>query len=346
MPGKKITVREIALASGVSIGTVSRALKGQPGLSDETRAQILKVASTLRYDVTRLRKSRPSRILFLYPRVLGAVAANQFYSLVLHGVESACREEDVSLSLLSVAAGDDIARQVHRDSADALLAMGHFDPEIMNAMRNCDLPMVLALNSHPAYRCISDDNLRGAYLATQHLIAGGAQRPALIIGPLTHASMSQRAKGFRSALFEAGLLANPNLEVELDTSLEYAEAGRQAMRQLLALPSPPDAVFAFNDDTALNAIAACTEAGLRVPQDIRFVGYDDIAVAARGSPSLTTIRVDKEAIGREAAMALIEDNTGPGEIVLPVELVVRESSVTSAAPATARRSGAKRRVAA
>ena len=84
-------------------------------------------------------------------------------------------------------------------------------------------------------------------------------------------------------------------EIIRTLSVPYDEAGRRAMRQLLALPAPPDAVFAYNDETALNAMLACAEAGVRVPEDVRFVGYDDIAAAARSKPALSTIRVDKEA---------------------------------------------------
>jgi LacI family repressor for deo operon, udp, cdd, tsx, nupC, and nupG len=329
MPGKNVTIRELAQAAKVSIGTVSRALKNQPGLSAQTRAEVLRVAQAMGYDLGKLRTGKPRRILFLYSRQLDALATNQFYSVVLHGVESACRKAGVSLSLLSVAAGDDIDAQVRRHEAEALVGVGFFDVETMAKMRACELPLVLADHFHAGVRCVNDDNVHGAWLATRHLLEGGAQRPALILGPLAHYSVALRAKGFRRALFEAGRLADPELEVALDMSVPYDEAARQAMRHLLALPQRPDAVFAYNDETALNAMAACHEAGLRVPQDIRFIGYDDIAAAARSKPALSTVRVDKEALGREAAMLLIEGRANAGETLLPVDLVVRESTAVA-----------------
>src|ERR1700712_4366847 len=95
---KNVTVRELAQAANVSIGTVSRALKGQPGLSEHTRAQVLRVAHELGYDLGKLRTGQPRRILFLYSRLLDSLATNQFYSVVLHGAETACREAGILLS--------------------------------------------------------------------------------------------------------------------------------------------------------------------------------------------------------------------------------------------------------
>ncbi|MCE4540298.1 LacI family transcriptional regulator [Pelomonas sp. P7] len=321
-----VTIRELAEAAGVSIGTVSRALKGQPGLSEQTRAQVLGVAQRMGYDVGKLRTGKPRRMLFLYNRSIGSLATNPFYSYVLHGAETACREAGVPLSMMSVLGGEDIAVQVRRHEAEALLGAGYFDPEAMEAIRRCELPLVLVDHFYPGVRCVNDDNQLGAWLATRHLLEGGAKRVAAIFGPLAHHSVSLRAKGFRRALYEAGRLFDPDYEVTLDPSLEYRDAGRDAMRRLLELPEPPDAVFAYNDSTAIFAMEVCHEHGLRVPQDIRFIGYDDIEEAAHSKPPLSTVKMDKEALGHVAARALIEGDTAPNDASLPVELVVRESS--------------------
>lgn len=326
MADRGVTIRELAEAAGVSIGTVSRALKGQPGLSEQTRAQVLSVAQQLGYDTAKLRTGKPRRLLFLYSRTIGSLANNPFYSYVLHGAETACRDPGVPLSIMSVVGGDDIAGQIRRHEADALLVAGYIDPEAMDAVRQCELPLVLVDHFYPGVRCVNDDNLRGGWLATQHLLEGKAQRIAAIFGPLAHYSVSLRAKGFRRALFEAGRLFDPDYEVILDPSLEYRDAGRDAMRRLLELPAPPDAVFVYNDSTAMTAIEYCQEQGLRVPEDIRFVGYDDIEEAARFKPPLTTVKMDKEALGYMAARALLEGDVAPNDASLPVELVVRESS--------------------
>lgn len=323
-----LTIRELARLAGVSIGTVSRALKGQPGPSASTRAEVLRVAEEHGYDLGRLRSGRPRRILLVYNRSLvGSLAANLFYSYVLHGVETACREgEEVVLSVLSVAPTDDIVARIKRHEPDGLISVGYFDTDCMDALRACELPMVLADHYLPGLRCVNDDNLQGALMATKHLIDGGAKRVAAIFGPPVHHSIALRAKGFRRALFEARILADPELEITLDPELPYDEAAREAMRRLLALPERPDAVFAYNDLTALHAMDTCREAGIRVPEDIRFVGYDDIEAASHSEPSLTTVKLDKESLGYTAAMALIEGDTEPGDTLLTVELVVRSSS--------------------
>lgn len=342
-----VTIRELAQAAGVSIGTVSRALKGQPGLSDETRGAVLSFAQKLGYDTAKLRTGKPRRMLFLYSRSIGSLATNPFYSYVLHGAETACREAGVPLSLMSVLAGDDIAGQVRRHEAEALLGAGYFDPEAMEAIRRCELPLVLVDHFYPGVRCVNDDNQQGAWLATRHLLDGGAKRVAAIFGPLAHHSVSLRAKGFRRALYEAGRLFDPEYEVTLDPALEYRDAGRDAMHRLLELPEPPDAVFAYNDSTAMFAIELCHELGLRVPEDIRFIGYDDIEEAAHNKPPLSTVKMDKEALGHVAARALIEGDVEPSDASLPVELVIRESSrIAVAEPAVAPARKAKRQVAA
>lgn len=340
-----VTIRELARLAGVSIGTVSRSLKGQPGPSASTRAEVLRVAEQHGYDLGRLRVGKPRRILLVYNRSLqGSLAANHFYSYVLHGVETACREADqVVLSVLSVAPSDDICARVRRHEPDGLLSVGYFDTECMDALRSCDLPMVLADHFVPGLRCVNDDNLNGALMATRYLIETGARRVAGIFGPPVHHSIALRTKGFRRALFEAQILADPELEVTLDPDLPYAEASRDAMRRLLALPQRPDAVFAYNDITALHAMEACHAAGLRVPQDIRFIGYDDIDAAAHSEPGLSTVRLDKEALGFAAAMALIEGDTAPGDTLLPVELVLRGSTEVDQPRASRRRAGAAKK---
>jgi DNA-binding LacI/PurR family transcriptional regulator len=332
MNKRNTTIREVASAAGVSIGTVSRALKGQSGLSDATRSKVIEVAQALGYDYDKLREKRPRRILFLYRRAIGSLASNVFYSHVLHGAESCCRDAGVLVSLMSVGTGDDLVAQIHKHEPDALLAAGYFDDEPMDLIRQSAVPWVLVDHMVPGVHCFNADNQHGAWLATRHLLDGGAKRVAAIFGPLTHHSVALRAKGFRRALFEAQVLADPDLEVSLDPALAYADAGREAMRQLLALPQRPDAVFAYSDRTALSAIEACSAAGLRVPEDIRIVGYDDIEAAVTNKPPLSTVRVDKEALGYAAARALIDGQLEPANQLFEVSLVVRESSRRSEPP--------------
>jgi DNA-binding LacI/PurR family transcriptional regulator len=126
-------------------------------------------------------------------------------------------------------------------------------------------------------------------------------------------------------LFEAGVLADPDLEVVAPPGMDSALGAEAAMRELLKLRRRPDAVFAYNDMAALAAIRVCQAVGLRVPEDIAFVGFDDIPAATYGSMGLTTLRVDKEALGRTGVELVVNGDAMPQDIVQPVELVVRDS---------------------
>lgn len=326
-PSNSVTLRDLAAAAGVSVGTVSRALKNQPGLSAQTRDEILKMAQNLGYDVMRLRAAKPKRILFLLNRSHASLSKNPFYSVVLQGVEEVCREEGVSLSLLSVGTGDPVVAWIRRHEPDALVVAGYFNEDILSEFRACELPIVLTDHFSSDLFSVNDDNIGGAWLATNHLIERGRNRIAMISGPEEHHSVRLRNRGYRKALFDAGRLADPDLEVAVDPSLDHDEASVLAMRRLLDLPKRPDGVFVYNDATALCAMEECKARGIAIPGDIAFVGYDDIAAATSVTPSLSTIRVNKEELGRTAAHRLINGGElSPGEVLLPVELLVRESS--------------------
>jgi LacI family repressor for deo operon, udp, cdd, tsx, nupC, and nupG len=326
MQTKSVTIRDLAIAAGVSIGTVSRALKNQPGPSAQTRSGVVKLAQELGYDLSKLRVAKPRRMLFVFSRAHASLGSSPFYPGVLQGVEQACRGDHVSLSLLSIGPGDPVPAWVRRREADALLAAGHFDTDLLAQLRATELPMVAVDQLTHACFCVNGDNLQGAWLATRHLIEQGNRRIAMISGPAPLHSVALRVRGFRKALFEAGHLADPDLEVSVDPALPQVDAAMQAMHRLLALPRRPDAVFAYNDETALNAMQACREAGLSVPGDIAFAGYGDIESVGRGRPVLTTVRVDQEELGRQAAGHLIMGNVEAGEELLPAQLLVRDSS--------------------
>jgi DNA-binding LacI/PurR family transcriptional regulator len=321
-----VTIRDIAEAAGVSIGTVSRALKNQRGLSDETRRQVREVARTLGYDPARLRSAKARRLLFMVHRHHSSFSQNPFFSQVMHGVEEACREFGVVPTVLSAGPADPVRQLLRLHEPDALMAAGYFEAEVVDLLRAMDLPLALVDFWMPGCRAVNPDNAQGGYLATQHLLAQGYRRIAYLAGSLAHFSIRERERGYRRALFEAGVLADPDLEVVAPPGLDTSAGAEAAMRELLKLRPRPDAVFAYNDMAALAAIRVCQAAGLRVPQDIAFVGFDDIAAAGYGTMGLTTMRVDKEALGRTGVEMVMRGDDMPQDIVQPVELVVRDSS--------------------
>lgn len=320
------TVRDVARHAGVSVGTVSRTLNNQPGIAQATRERVLHAVHQLGYDLANLRQGRLRRLSFLYHRQHNALTSNLFYSHVLHGVEEACRLEKINLSFSSLGPDDALAELIGRQEAEGLVCVGFFEPQQLAAIAQLRVPAVLVDHWRPNFACVNSDNFGGAYLATEHLIRQGRGRVAFIGGPLTHYSIAQRQQGYRHALLSNGLPLDPNLELPRDPIHSEDEGTESAVRRLLALSPRPDAVFAFNDATALRAMRALQLAGLRVPQDIAVVGFDDVDAAASALPPLSTVRVDKEELGRRGVELLLSRQTEPNQVIVPVTFVPRASS--------------------
>jgi DNA-binding LacI/PurR family transcriptional regulator len=293
IPTPAVTVRDIAKLTGFSTGTISRALKNEPGLTEETRQTVLAAARDLGYDFGKLRTKRLRRIVFLLHSQHNTVSSSHFYSPVLHGAEEACRKLGIVLSFM---------------------AMGK--------------PMALIDMRLRGYSSVNPENMLGGFLAAQHLISIGRTRIGLICGPLSHYSIRERARGFRRALFEANILADPQLEETLPDGLSLEEGAWEAMQALLDLPVRPDSVFCYNDSAALVAMRCCLAAGLKVPHDISIVGFDDTAAAVLGHRPLTTLRIDKKELGTMGVELLLRSQTEPFvEAVSPVRLIIRASTV-------------------
>ncbi|WP_333497632.1 LacI family DNA-binding transcriptional regulator [Kluyvera sp. CHPC 1.2972] len=322
---KAVRIRDIAAACGVSPGAVSRALKGQPGLREETRQRIIAAAEQQGYDFGRLRSEKIKRVLFLLHRQHNISRALPFYSPLFLGLESACREQSIALSFLSVGPGDAVAEQVMLHQPDALICAGFFEPELLAVLEQLKLPLVLVDLWSPGLPCVNPDNLQGGYLATQHLLEQGRTRIAFLASTLGHYSIRQREKGYRQALYDAKLLMPPEYEAIALPQLDTEQSLLRAINELFDLAEPPDALFAYNDATALLVLQVCAERGLRVPEDVAVVGFDDIEPAAWSQPPLTTLAVDKQQLAQEALDILLSEQM-EANLMLPVELVVRRSS--------------------
>ena len=323
----RVTIRDIAKATGLSLGTISRALKNQSGLTESTRMRVFEVARQLGYDFSKLKSGRVRRIAFLLHRQHNTLSSSPFFSPVLHGAEAACRREGIALSFVAIGPAEPVMEQIRVHQPDAILCAGFFEPEILHAIRAAGKPLVLIDMYLDDFTSINPDNRLGGYLATRHLIQSGRKRIAMLSGPSAHYSIQERVHGFRKALYDAKMLANPELEIAIPHHANEEASVKKAMLKLLAMTQPPDAVFCYNDNTALTAMHACLDAGLKIPHDIAIVGFDNISAAAKSNPPLTSIHVDKEALGEEGVAMLL--CTVQGEAVdktLAVQLMVRESS--------------------
>jgi LacI family transcriptional regulator len=221
---------------------------------------------------------------------------------------------------------------VRRHSLDGVVFIdnGTRDPAIL-ALAGTDVPCVaidLAVSgSHTTY--ITSDNAGGARLAARHLIERGHRRLATITGPMRTRPGVQRLAGFQDELLMHDIDLPDDYIVEGDF---YLDGGHAAMHRLLRLADPPTAVFVAGDEMAVGALRAAGQSGLRVPDDVAIVGFDDIEIAALIPPGLTTVAQDKPGFGTAAADALLamlhgsQHRRAPAPTILATELVIRGSS--------------------
>lgn len=335
------TIRELARHCGVSVATVSRVFNTPEVVSQETRQRILDVAAEIGYlpnESARTLATKKSHLVGLVwdtdHRRPGW--RHPFLQEILVALKTALSGHGLHLLMLAAAdgtgadAGQRYLRAVHRHNLDGLVIIdnGDRDPAVL-ALTDAGIPCV-ALDlrvTGPTATYVTSDNAGGAALAARHLIERGHHRIATITGPQRTWPGAERLTGFRAALAGAGVALPEQYVVEGDF---YLDGGQAAMRRLLALAEPPTAVFAAGDEMAIGAMLAITAAGLRVPDDIAVVGFDDIDVAALVPPGLTTIAQDKAGFGTAAAEALVTMLRNGGEprdpTRLPTTLIVRGSS--------------------
>ena len=261
---------------------------------------------------------------------------------LLEGIKSRLRASGCDLLLFTTIDSDPdtYLRRCRDDGVSGVILHGFTtdDPRVARLLQS-GIPCVGVddIGLAPNLGHVSSDNVGGALEAVRHLGAVGRRRIATIHAPLSHAVGGERLLGFRIGLEELGLPCPPEYLAEADF---FLYDGERAMEQLLELDERPDAVFAASDVMAIGAMAAIEKAGLRVPDDIAVVGYDDSSHARLVSPQLTTVRQDAPGQGIAATDGLlrmiVDPAASPIELVLPVELVVRESSGASGTTASYR----------
>lgn len=355
---KRPTVIEVAKRAGVSQTTVSFVLNDVPeaNISEATRRKVIAAATELGYvphaSARRLKTGR-SYMLGLVVCEAEHLQVDAFVPQVLYGMNAVARERGFGVLVETVANIGDPAIGRGLINARQVDALAVLNP------RERDLPVMARLERHlplvdiglAGYEPPPSGQLgpaeRAAQAATAHLIALGHRRIAHIaFAPPSYTAAAQRASGYARALTEHGLTARPDYLVHADFS---AISGYQATQQLLALPEPPTAVFAGNDTIAFGVLKALKEAGLRAPEEVAVVGYDDIPLAAFADPPLTTMHTDPVGFGKRAADLLIKrvegDRSASTIEVSPPVLVIREScgAESSQTPATGSPRSAPRR---
>ncbi len=305
---KPPSLRDVAQAAGVSIGTASRALNNKSNVLPETRAQVLKAATELGY---KLQFRVPSSVSTKL-NTIGAVMkrdpgqnprVDPFNYMILTGVENECQKLGINMMYSSIqvdGASHAISKpSILEDNAiDGLVIIGASlsDPEIAHSIP-ADMPVVLVDAYNPHYQCdtILIDNFGGAYQAVSHLIEKGHTRIAWLGSngkSKEHPGIRDRREGYLKALEDQQIT---------DVYIEHAElwhsSGYEAAQKLLKCHPEITAIFTCNDDAAVGAMAAIHEMGWRIPDDISVIGFDDTEVAVRATPKLSTMFVDKFLMG-------------------------------------------------
>lgn len=330
------TLDDIARLAKVSPSTVSRALNNSPLLSEETRLRIQAIAKKHDFSVNvsarNLRMRQSSTVAFVAPSYYPEFYSTEdlFGKEMLGSIGRALRGIGYDLLVVHANPDDTAWARPYLDSGrvDGFIIMAsNRRQEHMRALVKLKAPFI-AWGMPVAgfsYCSVTGDNAAGGFLATKHLLDRGRRSIAFLGGPQDEATVLSRLEGYERALGEAGLRAAPSALAFGDYSFA---SGENAMRRLLELSAPVDAVFANSDLMAIGAIKAIQGRGMRVPDDIAVVGYDDLPVAAYNNLPLTTVRQNFPLVGELLARNLVQHiQTGKvTSVVAPVELVVRDSA--------------------
>jgi LacI family transcriptional regulator len=328
-----LTIRQIADLAGVSIATVSRVLNGRGDVSDETRELVSRVIRENGYTANRsargLSAGRTGLVGILVPLVYPA-----YFSAIVAGAAQALSERDLQIVLSPTGAEHDrevsVLDRLHALTDGALIILPEESSEELERLldggyRFVVLDPLMPLNERiPA---VSAAHTSGADQAMRHLLELGHRRIAQITGPRGWVATEDRRRGYRAALAAAGILPDPALEIEAEPEIG---PGREAAWHLLDLSERPTAIFAFNDNIAIGAIQAARARGLRVPEDVSIVGFDDVEHATIVTPALTTVRQPLAEMGRTAVSLLNRllerQHFETLHVELATRLVVRDST--------------------
>lgn len=335
------TSEEVARLAGVSRATVSRALNGSTRVSEEARSRVHAAIAKLGYEPDVVAQSlvrQRSRVLAVsfyaagneWPLSHFGQTAQHFYLGLMEIVEREAVSLGYDLLLPSSPSGkspESYVRSLQTRRVAGCIVM-HVDPPRIQALINSSLPTVfidmMGQGSHSTYA--KSDNIDGASQAVEHLLALGHRRIALMTGPAIDLAGLERLLGCQQALARVGIAPDPSLVRQSGWNIDEAY---EAACALLAERRDFTAIVAGSDFMAIGILRALTEQGLRVPDDVSLIGFDDIDFCQYTTPPLTTIRQDRVAMGRGAVqrlVAMIEGTEEATPLIIPTQLIVRKST--------------------
>ncbi|MBR9786381.1 MAG: substrate-binding domain-containing protein [Vibrionaceae bacterium] len=328
------TMKDIAKLAGVSTSTVSHVINKTRFVSEEISERVNNAAKELNYYAPSalarsLKVNRTQTI-----GMLVTTSTNPFFGEVVKGVERSCYQKGYSLILCNTEGDNERMRQsistLLQKRVDGLILMcDALEGERIDVFeRYPDIPVVVMDWGPMLFTSdkIQDNSLRGGYLAVKYLIDCGHKEVGCITGPLIKHQAQMRYEGYKRAMIEAGLDFNPNWIIESDFE---CEGGYQAFKKMSEKGELPTSIFVSNDMMAMGVINAANELGVKVPDELSIIGYDDIHIAKFMSPSLTTIHQPKYRLGQAAVETLVRrlnDKAAESEVVqLEPTLVERKS---------------------
>jgi LacI family transcriptional regulator len=328
----QVTIKDIAKATGVSYATVSRALNGRSGVKEDTRKLILEEAKKMGYQPNAIARG----LVLKYTHTLALVIpdiTNPFFPEIARGVEDAASLLGYSIFLCNtnwdVEKEKQYLKMLQEKRVDGVILHPAFGVE-EEYYNDFNIPIVL-LNRIPSmgnYSSIEVDNVRGGFLAAKHLIEAGYKKLAFIGGSESSFSNSERQVGFKLALNKYKLKVDESLM--LSGSFK-SKSGYDNLLKLIKSDNIPDAVFAGNDLIALGILHCAQEQGLRVPEDLGIIGFDDIPYADLPQVQLTTIAQPKYQMGKYAIELLLKELNDKTKreikrIILEPELIIRKTT--------------------
>lgn len=334
----RATIKDVAKKSNVSIATVSLVVNGNKRISSKTRKKVLDAIDVLGYKPSRSARELVSRKSGNIGFILTEdhfLKTEPFYTQIFLGTEFEARQHPYYV-LLSIIPADDtepvsLPRFVSEKSVDGIIVAGKVPGELINGLNQYSFPVVYVdyypnTGEHPA---VLIDNFDGGMQATQHLVDYGHREISFICGDIQHPSIRDRFLGYKTILEKNALPFSDERVVVTDKVISQ-ESGYRAAEKLLKKKTEFSAIFACNDSMAIGALQCLRENGLRVPQDVSIVGFDDIQLDIQVEPPLTTIHVPKVDMGSEAMRLMSEilnrKIKGNRKILMPVDLIKREST--------------------
>ena len=322
---------DIARLAGVDVSTVSRALADSSRVTDETKERIRKIVEENGYVVNHgarmLRNKMAGKVLVLLPNI----AATAFPEIIL-GIEETLQKEGMSVVIANTQydrAKEDIhARQLLNGAADGIILLTGRVPDVLSSYPGVTKKIVAVarMASEGVISNVDVDNIKVTETAVRHLLRQGYSDIAHLAGPHDSPTALDRIIGYQNTMEQAGLSAQIRVEAGNRFNIE---GGRDAMEKLLRNGKAPAAVVCGSDDMAMGAIRYARSQGFRVPQDIAFVGIDDIPFAAVYEPALTTVRIPRRKMGELGAQMLLKNlkasSFRPKNVIVGHELIVRDS---------------------